>query len=194
MSDRITTGFLTERGLKNATPETLNNALRAVLNSMTPTAYDDATTGLGEREQDVLRTGGLRLAPDFDEDPLTTTVAKYAAIVSRSHSVKEASERLGTTSGRVRQMVADGSLYSFLIDNGRHVPDFQFARNGLVPNITRVNRELDPGAHPVAVYNWYHTPNSDLFVEDHPDRTVTPLDWLNAGYDPGKLAALAKQL
>ena len=187
-------GFLSERGLKNATPETLDKAMRAVLRSMTPTAYDDATTGLSEREQDVLRAGGLRLAPDFDEDPLTTTVAKYAAIVSRSHSVKETSERLGTTSGRVRQMVADGSLYSFLIDNGRHVPDFQFARNGLVPNITRVNRELDPGAHPVAVYNWYHTPNSDLLVEDQPNRTVAPLDWLNAGYDPGKLAALAKQL
>ena len=194
MSDRITMGFLSERGLKNATPETLDKALRAVLRSMTPTVYDDATTGLTEREQDVLRAGGLRLAQDFDEDPLTTTVAKYAAIVSRSHSVKEASERLGTTSGRVRQMVADGSLYSFLIDNGRHVPDFQFARNGLVPNITRVNRELDPGAHPVAVYNWYHTPNSDLLVEDQPNRTVAPLDWLNAGYDPGKPAALAKQL
>ena len=194
MSDRITTGFLTERGLKDATPERLNNALRAVLSGMTPTAYDDATTGLTEGEQDVLRAGGLRLAQDFDEDPLTTTVAKYAAIVSRSHTVREASERLGTTPGRVRQMVADGSLYSFLIGNGRHVPDFQFARNGLVPNITRVNRELDPEAHPVAVYNWYHTPNSDLLVEDQPNRTVAPLDWLNAGYDPGKPAALAKQL
>lgn len=121
-------------------------------------------------------------------------MAKYAAIVSRSHSVKEASERLGTTSGRVRQMIADESLYSFLIDSSRHVPDFQFVRNGLVPNITRVNRELDPGAHPVAVYNWYHTPNSDLFVEEHPDRTVAPLDWLNAGYDPGQLVPLAKRL
>lgn len=91
-------------------------------------------------------------------------------------------------------MIADGSLYSFLIDNGRQVPDFQFARNGLVPNIARVNRELDPGAHPVAVYNWHHTPNVDLLVEDHPDRTVTPLDWLNAGYDPAQLARLARQL
>ena len=194
MGDRITMGFLTERGLKNTTPETLNNALRAVLRSMTPTAYDDATTGLTEREQDVLRAGGLRLTQDFEEDPLATTVAKYAAIVSRSYSVKEASERLGATSGRVRQMIADGSLYSFLIDHGRHLPDFQFARNGLVPNITRVNRELDPGAHPVAVYNWYHTPHSDLSVEDHPDTTVAPLDWLNAGYDPRQLAPLAKQL
>lgn len=194
MSDRITMGFLTERGLKNATPETLNNALRAVLKGMTPTVYDDATTGLTEREQDVLRAGGLRLAEDFDEDPVTTTVAKYAAIVSRSHSAKEVGERLGTTSGRVRQMIADRSLYSFLIDNGRHVPAFQFARKGLVPNIAQVNRELDPGAHPVAVYNWYHTPNPDLFVEDHPNSAFTPLDWLNAGYDPGRLAPLAKQL
>ena len=194
MGDRITTGFLTERGLKNAKPETLNKALQAVLKGMTPTAYDDATTGLTEGEKDVLRAGGLRLAQDFDEDPLTTTVAKYAAIVSRSLSVSEASERLGTTSGRVRQMIADGSLYSFLIDTSRYVPDFQFARNGLVPNIARVNRELARGAHPVAVYNWYHTPNPDLFVEDHPDRTVAPLDWLNAGYDPGQLIPLGKQL
>lgn len=194
MSDRITLGFLADRGLKNATPKTLNNALRTVLQGMTPTVYDDATTGLTPGEQHVLRAGGLQLVPEFDEDPLATTVAKYAAIVVRSHSVKETSKRLNITSGRVRQMIADRSLYSFLIDKGRHVPDFQFARQGLIPNVTRVNQALDPAAHPVAVYNWYHTPNPDLFVEDDQDQALAPLDWLNAGYDPGQLLRLAEHL
>ena len=194
MSDRVTLGFLTDRGLKNATPETLNNALRAVLQDMTPTAYDDATTGLTPTEQAVLRSGGLRLTEDPDEDPLATTVAKYAAIVTRSLSVRETSERLGTTAGRVRQMISDRSLYSFLLDNSRYVPDFQFAAGGLLPNIARANRELDPEAHPVAVYNWYHTPNPDLIIEGDPDRIATPLEWLNAGYHLGQLLRVAKQL
>ena len=186
-------GFMASRGLEE-TPETLNEALQAVLESMVPTAYEPAASGLTKAEQDVLLEGGLRLDRTAGPDPMAETAAKYAAIVVRSLSTKSASERLRVAPSRIRLMVVDRSLYSFLLDGTRHIPDFQFSSAGLVPNIARVNRALDPGAHPVAVYNWYHTPDPDLFVEGDMDRIVSPLDWLNAGYELDRLLLIATDL
>ena len=186
-------GFMASRGLEE-TPETLNEALQAVLESMVPTAYEPAASGLTKAEQDVLLEGGLRLDRPAGPDPMAETAAKYAAIVVRSLSTKSASERLRVAPSRIRPMVVDRSLYSFLLDGTRHIPDFQFSSAGLVPNIARVNGALDPGAHPVAVYNWYHTPNPDIFVEGDVDRIVSPLNWLSAGYELDRLLLIASDL
>ena len=193
MKERATMGFMTSRGLEE-TPETLNEALDAVLRGMAPTAYEPAASGLTKAEQRVLLEGGLRLERGSGSDPLADTVARYAAIVVRSLSSRNASERLGVATSRIRQMVGDRSLYSFLLDGTRHIPDFQFSAEGLVPNIVSVNRVLDPSAHPVAVYNWYHSPNPDLFVDGDVDRIVSPLDWLNAGYEMNRLLLIAADL
>lgn len=193
MAERAMKDFITSRGLEE-TPESLNEALRTVLESMVPTAYETAPSGLTTAEQRVLVEGGLRLDRGPGPDPMADTVARYAAIVVRSLSSRVASERLGVAPSRIRQMVVDRSLYSFLLDGTRHIPDFQFSDAGLVPNIASVNRALDPGAHPVAVYNWYHAPNSDLFVEGDVDRLASPLDWLNAGYELERLVLIAADL
>ncbi|MDE0224972.1 MAG: hypothetical protein OXP28_07550 [Gammaproteobacteria bacterium] len=193
MAERSAMGFMKSRGLED-TPEALNEALKAVLGSMVPTAYEPATSGLTKGEQRVLLEGGLRLDRATGPDPMADTVVKYAAIVVRSLSSRQASERLGVAQSRIRQMVVNRSLYSFLLDGMRHIPDFQFTNMGLVPNIMRVNRVLDPSAHPVAVYNWYHMPNPDLFLEGDTDRIVSPLDWLNAGYELDRLLPIAADL
>lgn len=193
MAEQTTLGFMTSRGLEE-TPETLNQALRAVLESMVPTAYEPAASGLTKAEQRVLMEGGLRLDRGSGPDPMAETVAKYAAIVIRSLSSRIASHRLGVAPSRIRQMVADRSLYSFLLDGTRHIPDFQFSDTGLVPNIASVNRALDRSAHPVAVYNWYHTPNPDLLLEQDADQIVSPLDWLKAGYELERLLLIATDL
>lgn len=193
MAERSAMEFMTRRGLVE-TPETLNEALQAVLESMVPTAYEPAASGLTKAEQRVLLKGGLRLERASGPDPMAETVATYAAIIVRSLSSKSASQLLGVAPSRIRQMVVNRSLYSFLLDGTRHIPDFQFLDTGLVPNIARVNRSLDPGAHPVAVYNWYHTPNPDLLVERDVDQIVSPLDWLNAGYELERLLLIATDL
>ena len=193
MAERATMEFMTRRGL-DETPETLNEALQAVLESMLPTAYEPVASGLTRAEQHVLLEGGLRLERESGPDPMAETVAKYAAIVVRSFSSKSASRLLGVAPSRIRQMVVNRSLYSFLLDGTRHIPDFQFSDTGLVPNIASVNRALDPSAHPVAVYSWYHTPNPDLFADGDVDRIVSPLDWLNAGYETDKLLLIAADL
>jgi len=189
------TNYLTSRGLHDTAPEALNEALRLVLEHMEPMAYGDASTGLTAEEQSVLQEGGLILEPTPGRDPLADTAVKYAAIIKRSLSTSEVSQRLGLTTSRVRQMIADRSLYSFLIDGKRFIPVFQFtADDQLVPNIIRVNKALDPRMHPVEVYNWYHFPNVDLFLNQDIDDIVSPLDWLKGGHDVEPVLLLSDRL
>ncbi len=189
------TNYLTSRGLLETSPEALNKALCIVLDSMEPMVYGAATKGLTAEEQEVLREGGLTLEPTPGSDPLAQTAVKYAAIVKRSLSTKEVSRRLGLAPSRIRQMIADRSLYSFLIGRNRYIPDFQFETDDrLVPNITRVNKALNPRMHPVEVYNWYHLENVDLFLNEDIDNIVSPLDWLKAGQDVERVVFLAHRL
>ncbi len=94
----------------------------------------------------------------------------------------------------MRQLISDRSLYSFLIEHNRYIPDFQFAGDELVPNIARVNRALSTEMHPVEIYNWYRLPNIDLFVDDDIDQSVSPLKCLKAGRDVEKMVFLANRL
>lgn len=186
---------LAARGLRETDPQVLNGALAAVLDGMEPLAYGDAQGGLPAAEQAVLRAGGLDLEPQSGPDPLARTAVKYAAIVERSLTSREVAERLRLAGGRVRQLIADRSLYSFLMDSRRLIPEFQFLPDGgLVPNIAVVNRVLSPRLHPVEVFNWLHARNSDLFRDEDLDATVSPLDWLKAGYDASRVALLARRL
>ena len=176
-------------------PEALNAALRLVLEKMEPMVYGDAASGLTAEEQAVLKEGGLTLEPLPGSDPLADTAVKYAAIITRSLSTREVSQRLRLTSSRVRQMIADHSLYSFLIDGNRYIPVFQFGEDDrLIPNIIRVNKVLNARLHPVEVYNWYHLPHVDLFLNQDIDAIVSPLDWLKGGQDTEILVRLAARL
>ena len=187
--------YLAFRGFKDTSPEALNESLRAVLESMEPLAYGDSNSGLTTGEQAVLRAGGMTLEPIPGDDPLADTAVKYAAIVTRSLSAEDARQRLGISASRVRQMIANWSLYSFLIDGKRYIPDFQFGpKDKLIPNIARVNKALNPRMHPVEVYNWFHLPNVDLYLDDNMEATVSPLDWLNIGRDIDLLLQLTTHL
>lgn len=186
---------LVSRGLRETDPHVLNAALAAVLDGIEPLAYGDAPAGLPVAEQAVLRAGGLELEPQSGPDPLAMAAVKYAAIVERSLTVREVGDHLGLAGGRVRQLIADRSLYSFLMGSRRLVPEFQFLpAGGLVPNIAVVNRALSPRLHPVEVFNWLHARNADLFRDEDLDATVAPLDWLRAGYDAAQVALLARRL
>ena len=187
--------YLTSRGLRESEPEVLNSSLTAVLDRMEPLAYGDAATGLPAAEQAVLRAGGLDLEPHPGLDPLAMTAVKYAAIVERSLSSREVGARLGLTGGRVRQLVADRSVYSLVMDGRRLIPEFQFLRRGgLIPNISRVNRALNPRLHPVEVFNWLHGKNNDLFLDEDMGTTASPVEWLQAGHDAAPVALLASRL
>jgi hypothetical protein len=188
--------YLQARGLRVNSPKILNEALRLALEDMQVTLYGEAKEELTAAEQTVLRKGGLVLDEQPGRDPLADTVAKYAALIESSLSTAQASKRLGFGAGRIRQMVADRSLYSVLLEGRRFIPIFQFLARGkrLVPDIGRVNAALDSELHPVEIYNWYTTPNPDLYLDDDVDRTVSPLDWLKSGRPIERVVRLAATL
>jgi len=174
--------YLAQRGLAGETVQGLNDALRVVLDSMEPKLYESDGSGLTEEEKSVLEAGGARLEAEDGDDPFAAATVSYAALVHTSKSTKETADTLGITPGRIRQMVADRSLYSFVIDNRRYLPLFQFNGNQLVGNITKVNQALPVRMHPVAVLNWYELANRDLVVNEEENLTLSPLDWLKGGY------------
>lgn len=194
MVTESTAEYLSARGLAETSPEQLNEALRKVLESMEPLAYEDPASGLTVEEQTVLKNGGLRLERTSGRDLMAETAVKYAAIVERSMTADEVSGCLGIKASRTRQMIASRALYSFLIDGSRLVPDFQFIGNKLVPNISQVNKVLPLNLHPVGIYNWFHMPNEDLFVDDKMESILTPLQWLKEGRDVTRVVMLAERL
>lgn len=188
--------YLQARGLRTTSPEALNEALRLALDSMATTLYGEAASELTGAEQAVLRRGGLVLEEHAGPDPLARTAARYAAIIDSSLSTREAGEKTRLGGGRIRQRVANRSIYSILLEGRRYLPRFQFLDDGrrLVPGIGRVNAALDPDLHPVEVFNWYTTPHPDLFLDDDPDAAVSPLEWLKAGHPVEPVVRLAQQL
>ena len=190
-----TPDYFTVRGLAPTAPATLNAALRQVLDAMPTMLYGDPRRELTEAERAVLIAGGVRMEAEAEGDPLATTTAQFAALISTSLTTKEAAERLGTPESRIRQMIARRILYSVLLNNRRRIPVFQFTqRGGLLPNIGRINAALPEDLHPVEVQAWYTQPNVDLFIGDDVEACVSPLDWLRSGGDVGRAAQLARSL
>ena len=185
--------YLTARGFLDVAPIDLNEALRVILDNMEPTIYGHVRD-IPAKEQAILKASGFVLESIAKSDALADTAVKYAAIVKRSLSSKAASERLRLSPSRVRQMIAERSLYSFLIGRDRYIPDFQFERDRLVANIEPVNKSLRPDLHPVEAYNWYHLPHVDLFLNDDIDQTTSPLDWLKSGQNVEQVIFLAARL
>jgi hypothetical protein len=119
------------------------------------------------------------------------TIARYAALLAESRTVAEAAEVLGVDESRVRQRLAARTLYGLKRGRDWHLPAFQFADEGEVPNIGAVVSRLHPDLHPVAVANWFTLPTPDLLIEGEP---VSPRDWLRSGGAPGLVAAMAAEL
>ena len=187
--------YFTSRGLRPTAPERLNAALRLVLDEMPIMLYGEPTEELTSEEQAVLREGGVDLDATPGRDPVAETAVQYAAIIESALTTKEAAARMAIPESQVRQMIARRTLNSILLNNRRYIPIFQFEKDGpLVANITKVNAALSPDLHPVEVYDWFTQPDSDLFVGDDIDATMSPLSWLRSGGAVKKLVMLGRRL
>ena len=149
-------------------------------------------------EASALAEGGFSLdsVDPGPDDPLARTTAEYAALLATSLSAPEVSRALGVDSSRVRQRLAERTLYGIKLRGGWRLPAFQFEGQGLLPGIDQVLPHLDPELHPVAVYRWFATPNPDLVIDegDNGERIVSPRDWLHTGRDPSVVAEIAAEL
>lgn len=151
-------------------------------------------------EAEVLERGGLDLSPweseeeRGGEEALGLTASRYALMLAGGLGTGEAAGRLGVSDGRVRQRLAERSLYGIKTGRGYRLPAFQFARDGEVPRVGEVLRALPPGLHPVAVENWFTGPNPDLYLDEEEERPISPWEWLMAGGSPEAVVPLAGAL
>ncbi len=142
-------------------------------------------------EAEALTGGGLDLSPrrDEEESPLARTTARYAALLGTSLTTAEAAARLGVEPSRIRQRLAQGSLYGIRSPRGWRLPSFQFLEDGPLPGVGEVLAGLSRHLHPLAVHNFFTLPNVDLHPSDL-DRDLSPREWLQAGYPPQAVAEL----
>lgn len=189
----ITADLLHRAGIEQS-PEAFEEAVRRVIEAM-PAAesrkasYEELTPA----DVEALERGGFNLAHiDYGvSDPYLRGVAMYATLVASSLSVAEAALLLHVDESRVRQRLAKRTLYGVKLDNTWHLPTFQFHEGRLIHGFDRVVAALDPALSPVAVYQWFISPDVDFAIDGEP---VSPREWLLRGEDLEPLAAFAADL
>jgi hypothetical protein len=150
---------------------------------------------LTEAEAEALASGGSgRPVPEAAMAAAALEVAAHDEIVEAALSVGDAAERLGVNPSRVRQRLAERSLYGIKHAGAWRLPSFQFTKRGLVRGIDVVFRALPADLSALAVARWFETPNPDLCTRDDDERALTPLDWLAKGHPPSAPAELANTL
>ena len=167
---------------------------RLKLRFLRPSLVGEAST-LTEPEEAVLARGGVE--PVSDEEALlidAEAAAAYHRLRATSLGVEEAARRLGVNASRVRQRLAERSLYGLKDGSTWLLPAFQFQAEGLVPGLDVVVRRLPSDIGPLAVARWFDNPNSDLCTRDDQERPLTPLRWLLGGNSPERAAELAAAL
>lgn len=147
-----------------------------------------------EEEADVLKRGGLTLEPYTGKsDAASRIVARYAAMLSLALTESDVREILGVGASRVRQRVADGSLYAINVGRERRFPAFQFHNGEIVPGIGEILKALPEDLHPIEVETWLTSSDPDL--TSGPDGEVlSPRKWLLSGGSVDALLPMARNL
>ena len=155
----------------------------------------DEDSTLTAPEQAALAKGGVKPVSDEDLRVVDAQVASaYQQLRTSSLSVEEAARRLGVNASRIRQRLANRSLYGLKDGNTWLLPAFQFYADGVVPGWEVVVKRLPADISALAVGRWFSTPNPDLTTRDDDERPRTPLEWLLGGNPPEAAAELAAAL
>jgi hypothetical protein len=101
---------------------------------------------------------------------------------------------LGVKSSRVRQRIADRSLYTIAVGKERRFPQVQFHEGDLVPGIGMVLQALPEDLHPVEVESWLMSPNPDLLASGEEGEALSPREWLISGGSASVLVSMAREL
>lgn len=195
-----TVAYLHSHGIR-VSPSALDEMVREAVTRMRRSLYrPDPKPDLTEAEIAALQRGGFVLEPTElgADDPLVQTAAEFAALLKESLPTTAAAERLGVDPSRIRQRLTSEppSLYGIRLDSGWVIPEFQLDRDKPIPGIGDVVAQLDPELHPVSVFRWFTSPNTDLVVERKGEetRSLSPRDWLRLGLPVQPVAELAASL
>jgi hypothetical protein len=170
----------------------------AIETALPPYQAVDARQNLSSGELSFLRDAGVDLEEFAPLDPGVVapelhTAALAAGLLATSLSVADVASRLGVDSSRIRQRLANHSLYGLRQGGTWRLPQFQFTDDGLevVPGFGAIGPTLG-GLFPLDVATWFTMPHVDLV--DAEDRALSPRDWLLGGGDPAALLPLIEEL
>lgn len=185
--------FFQMYGLNAQPPVALNAALAQAIRSLRRSIYAESAGELTEAELKVLEESGVDVKehPELP-DPLLEFATDFAAILKTSLTTAEAADRLRVHAVRIRQIIADRTLYAVRIDGRWRVPEFQFQDQRLVPNIGEVNAVIDRELDAVSILRWYTSPDPELESAD--GTILSPLAWLKRGLSPEPVVQLARHL
>jgi hypothetical protein len=156
---------------------------------------DEGSRTLTSSEESALDEGGVEDVSDEDVRIVQAqAAAAYQELRSTSLTVEEAARHLSVNASRIRQRLADRSLYGLKDGNTWLLPAFQFGSSALVPGVSAVLRRLPTDIGPLAAARWFTSPNPDLCTRDTDERPLTPLQWLLGGNPPDAAAELAAAL
>jgi hypothetical protein len=145
-------------------------------------------------EAEVLKRGGLTLeAYEGKDDAATRTAERYATMMALALTEDEVQKVLGVKPSRVRQRIADRSLYAIAVGKERRFPQVQFHERDLVPGIGRVLQALPEDLHPMEVEDWLTSPNPDLLAGEEGE-VLSPREWLIYGGSASPLLPMAREL
>ncbi|HEV2953165.1 MAG TPA: hypothetical protein VG015_03640 [Candidatus Dormibacteraeota bacterium] len=142
-------------------------------------------------ERQALERGGADPDADDSEAPWQQAIAEYGLLLTNALTVAQATEVLGVREARVKQRLAERTLFGIKVHGAWRLPRFQFQPGGAeVPGLGEVLRRLPARVHPVELQSWLTSPDPDLEIAG---LVVSPLDWLRAGHDPEPLVAEAAE-
>jgi excisionase family DNA binding protein len=168
---------------------------RLKLRFLRPRGVELEAPTLTSTEETLLAAGGVEPLSSAEARLVEAQMAAdYQHLRDTSLSVGEAAQRLHVNASRIRQRLAEGSLYGIRDGSTWLLPEFQFTRDGPVPGIDAVLKKLPSDISPIAVVRWFNTPDPDLCTRDDQERPRTPLRWLLSGGSPEAAAELAADL
>jgi hypothetical protein len=159
-----------------------------------PGMAPDDPAALSAPEADALARGGVGRVTERERRLAEArSAAAFERLRGSSLTVESAARRLGVNASRIRQRLAEGSLYGMKHGSQWLLPSFQFRKDGVVPGLDVVVKRLPRDIGALAVARWFGTPNPDLCARDD-ERPQTPLQWLLGGNPPDAAAELAAAL
>jgi hypothetical protein len=123
------------------------------------------------------------------------SLIEFGLLVNQSFTLEKAAKILGVNPSRLRQRLAEHTLYGIKEERSWRIPTFQFdaKRKKLVRGIEKVVPHIRLDAHPLAVARWFSMPHQDLVVGDD-ELPVTPVQWLTGGGAVEIVADLASEI
>ncbi|GAA3977836.1 hypothetical protein [Allohahella marinimesophila] len=141
--------------------------------------------GLSEDDKIFFRSVGAHGVDGIDPRGLEKMhremAVEYAVMVECALSSDQVAKMLGLSISRIRQRSLDKTLYSIKLKQRHRFPAWQFHECRLVRHIDEVLPFLNRALHPLAVHDFFTTPNSEL--EDEDGRKWSPVERLEVGQD-----------